>query len=42
MISQHGKQIIVINNGYKLSFHKILKDDIQRCNCIKKKCLSRI
>lgn len=36
MTKQHGKQINIIN-GFKLSFHKTLKDHIQRWELLKKK-----
>jgi hypothetical protein len=32
MLSQHGKQIKIID-GYKLRFHKILKNYVWRWNC---------
>lgn len=40
MLNQHGKKIIIIF-GYKLRFHKILKNDRKkRWNCINKNCKS--
>jgi len=37
MVSQNGKQIKIIK-GYKLRFHKILKNDVRRWNCTNKNC----
>jgi hypothetical protein len=39
MISQHDKQIKIID-GYKLRFHKILKNNVRRWNCTNKNCKS--
>ena len=39
MLSQHGKQIIIID-GYKLRFHKILKNYVRQWNCTKQNCKS--
>lgn len=39
MISQHGKEVLIIN-GYKMRFHKMLKNNTKRWCCAKKTCMS--
>lgn len=39
MISQHGKEVLIVN-GYKMRFHKMLKNDTKRWCCAKKTCVS--
>jgi len=39
MFSEKGKRINVID-GFKFSFHKYLKNDIERWRCIKRTCKS--
>jgi len=39
MLSEKGKKVYVID-GFKFSFHKLLKNDIERWRCIQRSCKS--
>jgi hypothetical protein len=39
MFSEKGKKVYIIE-GFKFSFHKVLKNDIERWRCIQRTCKS--
>jgi len=40
MSSKKEKKIIIVEDGFKLRFHKMLRNDIQRWKCFQKACIS--
>lgn len=39
MLSRHGEDILIVN-GYKMRFHKILKNDVKPSSWVKNTCKS--
>lgn len=39
IVSQNGRKMLLVN-GYKMRFHKMLKNNVKRWSCSKKSCTS--